>query len=74
MVDKTGKNFFISPLHFSMDSMSNETSQFQNFTETSQEKTALPFWNEASVVAAKGDILEDIRQVHLNKRGTAYSI
>lgn len=46
----------------------------KNFTETSQEKTALPFWNEASVVAAKGDILEDIRQVPFKQRGFTVSI
>lgn len=37
-----------------------ENTIFKNFTETSQEKRALLFWNEISVVAAKGDILENI--------------
>ena len=37
-----------------------ENTVFKNFTETSQEKSALLFWNETSVVAAKGDILENI--------------
>ena len=45
-----------------------ENTVFKNFTETSQEKSALLFWNETSVVAAKGDILENIWQVSLKQR------
>lgn len=63
MVDKTG---FISPLHFSADSMCEHTIS-KNFTETLPREDWLFPWNEASVVAAKRGYTRGHTMSPLNK-------